>query len=245
MTPPEGTDRCSRNGGLLEKKTRSCLAPPAPSGLPSGLDLRWVLDLRFSARLSDTHPDYSPGETSPTAPVHAPPRRSPTTVRSSPIAGADSAAASATPDSLLSNGAPSPPRCPSPDACPVCLCELPSYPEAQKHRSTILHWPHCGHALPTSLPMSAIYVAPLAVLGGRPKRPMHSPRHAVRMASRRHSLPRTTTPRSVSTYALKVRFTRGTQMYRTGAGAIHCPSGVARAFAFALPRRRDVFSCFA
>ena len=48
-----------------------------------------------------------------------------------------------------------------------------------------------------------------------------------------------------NTYALKVRFTRGTEMYRTGAGAIHCPSGVARAFAFALPRRRDVFSCFA
>ena len=51
--------------------------------------------------------------------------------------------------------------------------------------------------------------------------------------------------RQFNTYALKVRFTRGTQFYRTGAGAIHCPSRVARAFAFALPRRRDVFSFFA
>ena len=75
--------------------------------------------------------------------MHAPPLRSPTTVRSSPIAGADSAAAPATPDSLLSNGAPSPPA----DACPVCLCQLPSDPGARKHRSTIVHWPHCGHAL--------------------------------------------------------------------------------------------------
>ncbi|OLP99529.1 hypothetical protein AK812_SmicGene17906 [Symbiodinium microadriaticum] len=61
---------------------------------------------RFSARMSDTPPDYSPGETTSTAPVHAPPMRSPTTVHSSPIAGADSAPA--TPDWLLSNDAPQP-----------------------------------------------------------------------------------------------------------------------------------------
>ena len=46
---------------------------------------------------------------------------------------------------------------------------------------------------------SAIYVAPLAVPGGRPKPPMRSPQHAMHMVSRRHSLPRTTTPRPVST----------------------------------------------
>ena len=92
--------------------------------------------------MSDTPPDYSPGETTPTAPVHAPPMRSPTTVHSSPIAGADSAPA--TPDWLLSNDAPSPPPCPSTDACPVCLCEFPSHPRGPE---TPFHWPQCGHAL--------------------------------------------------------------------------------------------------
>ena len=92
--------------------------------------------------MSDTPPDYSPGETTPTAPVHAPPMRSPTTVHSSPIAGADSAPA--TPDWLLSNDAPSPPPCPSTDACPVCLCEFPSHSRGPE---TPFHWPQCGHAL--------------------------------------------------------------------------------------------------
>ena len=74
-------------------------------------------------------------------------------------------------------------------------------PGARKHRSTGLSaamrciWV----ALPTSLPMSAIYGAPLAVRGGRPKPPIHSPQHAMHMVSRRHSLPRTTTPRPGST----------------------------------------------
>ena len=74
-------------------------------------------------------------------------------------------------------------------------------PGARKHRSTGLNaamrciWV----ALPTSLPMSAIYGATLAVRGGRPKPPIHSPQHAMHMVSRRHSLPRTTTPRPGST----------------------------------------------
>ena len=95
--------------------------------------------------MANTPPDYSPGEATPVAPAlgHDPASISAVTVPDSPQLHTPAAAPS-TPPWLLGNDAPSPPACPSTDACLVCLCDFPSHPQGPE---TPVHWPLCGHAL--------------------------------------------------------------------------------------------------
>ena len=112
-----------------------CLDPPVPPGRPCGLfsgvsrlSRPWVPPcLLPRLPMADTPPDYSPGDATPAAPASESP-----------------AAAPSTPPWLLSNTAPSPPACPSTDACPVCLCEFPSHAHGPE---SPFHWPSCGHTL--------------------------------------------------------------------------------------------------
>ena len=93
-----------------------------------------------------TPPDYSPGETTPVAPAlgpHAALLANVVSVPASPDV-TPPAAAPSTPPWLLSSDAPSPPACPSTDACPVCLCEFPSHAHGPEMPFS---WPRCGHAL--------------------------------------------------------------------------------------------------
>ena len=94
--------------------------------------------------MTETPPDYSPGDTTPVAPALGPHAAS-TNVVSVPASPdvTPPAAAPSTPPWLLSSDAPSPPACPSTDACPVCLCEFPSH----AHGPEMPSWPRCGHAL--------------------------------------------------------------------------------------------------
>ena len=95
--------------------------------------------------MADTPPDYSPAEVTPAAPVSGLDAASVSagTVPDSPHLSTPAAAPS-TPPWLLSRDAPSPPACPSTDACPVCLCDFPSHPQGPE---TPFRWPSCGHAL--------------------------------------------------------------------------------------------------
>ena len=95
--------------------------------------------------MTETPPDYSPGDTTPVAPALGPHAASANVV--SVPASPDvtpPAAAPSTPPWLLSSDAPSPPACPSTDACPVCLCEFPSHAHGPEMPFS---WPRCGHAL--------------------------------------------------------------------------------------------------
>ena len=93
--------------------------------------------------MAETPLDYSPDAT-PLAPAPATATRELVNLVPSSPEGCTPPVAPSTPDWLLNRNAPSPPACPSTDACPVCLCEFPTHPAGPE---TPFLWPGCGHAL--------------------------------------------------------------------------------------------------